>query len=451
MVSLKQRLITAATIWIAIGFVAAGFVFSAIFRHEVTTQFYDELYVHLEELQRLTQFASGERPHLQRDLSDPRYDIPLSGYYWEIQQADKVLARSSSLMDHTLPTPPDKPIDTGTHTHKITGPSGALLVAERTRTDIPGAPPVRFIIGTDQRHLDAVLDDFNRILAWALSGFGVSLVAVAALLIAFALRPFRQLRSALSRVRSGETNQLQGEFPTEVRPLVADLNKLLQAATDRIQRARTQAGNLAHGLKTPLAVLTDEGYRLADAGAVEASQTILSQCRKMQSQINYQVTRARAVAMRSSPGIVADVRSAADEVASALGRLYQQANIAIETNVKEGLKVACDPQDLNEMIANLVDNACKHARSKVIVSVAEPSGGKRLLSINIDDDGTGLPPEARRVVFNIGERWDTQAPGTGLGLPIVKDLAELYGGEVELGTSSMGGLFVALRLPRAEL
>ena len=104
-----------------------------------------------------------------------------------------------------------------------------------------------------------------------------------------------------------------------------------------------------------------------------------------------------------------------------------------------------------EMIANLVDNACKHARSKVILSAAEPSASNRLLSINIDDDGAGLPPEARRVVFNIGERWDTHAPGTGLGLPIVKDLAELYGGEVELGTSSMGGLFVGLRLPRAEL
>ncbi|HMN36166.1 MAG TPA: HAMP domain-containing sensor histidine kinase [Hyphomicrobium sp.] len=451
MVSLKWRLITVATIWIAIGFVAAGFVFSAIFRHEVTAQFYEELYVHLDELQRLAQFASGGRPHLQRDLSDPRYDVPLSGYYWEIQQADNVLARSSSLKGHTLPTPPDEPIDTGIHTHKITGPTGPLLVAERTRTGIPGAPPVRFIIGTDQRHLDAVLDDFNSVLAWALAGFGLSLVAAAALLIAFALRPFRQLRSALSRVRSGETNQLHGEFPSEVRPLVADLNRLLQAAADTIQRARTQAGNLAHGLKTPLAILTDEGYRLADAGAAEASRTILSQCSKMQSQINYQVTRARAVAMRASPGIVADVRSAADDVASALGRLYQPANIAIQTDVKEGLKVACDPQDLNEMIANLVDNACKHARAKVRLSVADTPANNRLLSINIDDDGPGLPPEARRVVFNIGERWDTHAPGTGLGLTIVKDLAELYGGEVELGTSSMGGLSVALRLPRAGL
>jgi signal transduction histidine kinase len=449
MTSLKGRLIGVATIWIALGFVAAGFVLSAVFKHHVTEQFYDELYVHLDELQRLAQFPSQSRPYLQRDLSDPRYEVPLSGYYWEIKRGAAVLAKSASLRQETLPTPPDAPLDTGVHTHEITGPTGLLLVAERAITRLPDGPPIRFIIGTDQRHLDAVLASFNTTLAWALSGFGISLVAAAGLLIAFALKPFNQLRSSLSRVRSGEAKQMQGAFPSEVQPLVGDLNKLLQSTSELIQRARTQAGNLAHGLKTPLAILTDEAYRLADSGSVEASETILGQCRKMQTQIDYQVTRARAVAMRSSPGIVADVKAAADDVAKALSRLYGDIDIAVAIDLPHGIKAAIDPQDLNEILANVVDNACKHARAKVRISA--PRTCDKSVSLVIDDDGPGLPPEARKVVFNLGERWDTHAPGTGLGLTIVKDLTELYGGSVALDESPLGGLSVILSLPRATL
>lgn len=450
MASLKSRLIAVATIWIALGLVVAGFALSAVFRQHVTTQFYEELYVHLDELQRLAQFPTAERPHLQRDLSDPRYEVPLSGYYWEIQREQDVLAKSQSLQDETLPTPPDLPKDTGVHTHKIAGPTGALLIVERVIARLPDGPPIRFIIGTDQRHLDAVLARFNTTLTWSLSIFGLSMIAAAALLIAFAMRPFQTLRGALSRVRSGDANQVQGEFPSEVQPLVGDLNKLLRSTSELIQRARTQAGNLAHGLKTPLAILTDEAYRLGEAGSGEASKTILSECKKMLTQIDYQVTRARAVAMRSSPGIVADVRMAALEVAVAFRRLYQDSDVTIEADIPNAVRVACDPQDLNEILANLVDNACKHARSKVRIGLVQDED-PRSVAIGIDDDGPGLPAEARRVVFNIGERWDTKAPGSGLGLAIVKDLAELYGGSVSLGASADGGLSVTLRLPRAEL
>lgn len=448
--SLKGRLISAATVWIALGLVVAGVALSAVFKQHVTTQFYEELYVHLDELQRLAAFPADGKPHLQRDLSDPRYEVPLSGYYWEIERGRDVLAKSISLQGQTLPTPPDPLIESGVHTHKIEGPTGPLLIAERVAARMPDGQPVRFIIGTDQRHLDAVLARFNATLAWSLSIFGLSMVAAAAMLIAFAMKPFQTLRSALSKVRAGDARQVQGAFPSEVEPLVGDLNKLLFSTSELIQRARTQAGNLAHGLKTPLAILTDEAYRLADHGAPESSSTILSECKKMLTQIDYQVTRARAVAMRSSPGIVADVRTAALEVTSAFGRLYRDTALSVTAAIPEGLKVACDPQDLNEMLANLVDNACKHATSKVLIRHSGKAAEK-FIEIQIDDDGPGLPVEARRVVFNIGERWDTQTPGSGLGLAIVKDLAELYGGSVSLGTSDDGGLSVILKLPRAEL
>lgn len=450
MASLKGRLIIAASIWIVLGLVAAGFALSAVFRQLVATQFQEELFVHLDELQRLAQFPAEGKSYLQRDLSDPRYEVPLSGYYWEILRDTQILARSRSLADKALSRLPHPPVDTGVHTHRTEGPTGQMVIAERVVANLPDGPPIRFLIGTDQRHMDAVFANFHETLTWSLSIFGISVVAAAALLIAFAMMPFQTLRDALSRVRAGEAKQVEGEFPSEVQPLVADLNTLLRSTSELIQRARAQAGNLAHGLKTPLAILTDEAYRLQESGSGEASETILSECKKMQTQIDYQVTRARAVAMRSSPGIVADVGAAAREVTAAFTRLYKDSRITVEADVAEGMKVSCDPQDLNEMLANLVDNACKFAHSEVIIHANAAKSGQSV-DIIVDDDGPGLPVEARRVVFNIGERWDTRVPGSGLGLAIVKDLAELYGGNVSLAVSGSGGLSVVLSLPRAEI
>jgi signal transduction histidine kinase len=439
--SLKGRLIAAATLWIAVGMIAAGFVLSAVFQKHVTEQFYDELFVHLDELQRLAEFSKDGRPHLQRNLSDPRYDVGSSGYYWEIQKSGQVLARSPSMTGLPLSTPSDGPKNGDVHTHVLQGPTGKLLVAERAVSPTTSEPPVRFIIGTDERHLEAVLESFNSTLSASLAAFGLSLVAAATLLIVYALKPLQQLRVSLFDVRAGQAKRLTGSFPTEVVPLVDDLNALLGSTSELIQRARTQAGNLAHGLKTPLAIVTDEAYRLESEGHVQSSTTLLTQFRKMQTHIDYQIARARAVAMRSSPGIVADGLKAANEVASALRRLYKDKNVSIELDVPEDLRLACDPADLNEMLANLVDNACKHAVKRVRISADDGRG------LSVDDDGPGLPAEALEVVFNIGERWDSRAPGSGLGLAIVRDLARLYGGDVILEKSVLGGLRANLWLP----
>ena len=441
--SLKSRLIAAASLWIAIGMIGAGVTLSAIFKHHVTEQFYDELYVHLDELQRLSEFHDDGSLHFQRPLSDPRYDVALSGFYWEIQKEGDVLARSESLEGPPLHMPLDLPNDVGVHTHTIEGPTGPLLLAEKAVWTKPSTAPDRFIIGTDQHHLDAVVSSFNTTLAVSLAAFGLSLVAAATLLILYALKPLRQLRTALLNVRSGKEKQLSGQFPAEVVPLVDDLNTLFASTADLIQRARTQAGNMAHGLKTPLAIITDEAYRLSDQGLSQTSSTILDQCRKMQSHIDYQIARARAVAMRSMPGVVAGARRAALEVASALSRLYTHNNIRIDVDVPDGPLLACDPADLNEMLAKLVDNACKHAKSTVRIAWTDGAAA----ALTVDDDGPGLPPEAREVVFNIGERWDSRAAGSGLGLGIVRDLARLYGGDVRLGESNLGGLRVKLALP----
>jgi signal transduction histidine kinase len=450
MTSLKRRLILAATLWITLGMISAGFVLSGVFKRHVTDQIYIEIYEHLDELVHLTEFKPGTLLRLSRHLSDPRYDIPMSGYYWEIQKAGSVLAKSASLENAGLSMPPDFPTEIGTHAGKSAGPTGTVLIAARTVRTPPDGSPIRFVVGTDQRHVDVAVSRFRSILSWALTGFGLSMIVGAVLLILYALKPLNTLRSSLADVRTGAARRLEGTYPLEVLPLVNDLNALLASTSELIQRARTQAGNLAHGLKTPLAVLTDEAYRIEEHGLPQSSATILTQCRKMQTQIDYQISRARAVALRSIPGTVAEVRKAADEVASALRRLYGGSGVAITVDVSDGLLVACDPQDLNEMLANVVDNACKHAKSHVRISCHGLASDKTF-DLHVEDDGKGLPPEAFEVVFDIGERWDSREAGSGLGLAIVQDLAQLYGGDIKLQKSSMGGLWVVLTLPTADV
>lgn len=445
--SLKGRLIAAATAWIAFGMVAAWLVLSAVFARHVTQQFHEELFVHLEELQRLAQF-DGERTKLRNNLSDPRYDVAQSGYYWEIQKGGKVLARSASLQGAPLRPPADQRSDVGVHTHVMAGPTGTLFVAELLQWRNPAEEPVQFIIGTDQRHLDQVFASFNTTLSWSLLGLGLSMVLAAGLLILFAMRPLEALRDALSSVRSGTSKSLAGRFPGEVQPLVDELNALIASTTGLIQRARTQAGNIAHGLKTPLAVLSDEAHRIAEQGLRQSATTILDQCRKMQTHIDYQTTRARVVASRLSLGVSSGVHQAVGEIVTAMTRLHRERAVTYLNEVPDALTVACDRHDVHEILANLIDNASKHTRSTVRLRAAA-AADKTSVEITVEDDGSGLPPEAYEIVFDIGARWDTQEAGSGLGLAIARDLARLYGGDVRLGPSGLGGLAAVVTLPMA--
>ncbi|WP_291167770.1 HAMP domain-containing sensor histidine kinase [Hyphomicrobium sp.] len=374
--------------------------------------------------------------------------MPLSGYYWEIQEGDRVLAGSGSLDGKTLTIPQNASAGTGIHTYEVSGPTGAVLAAEKVVSISPNNALTRFIVGTDRRHLDKMIASFRNTLMWSLIAFGLSLILGATLLILYALKPFSELRISLGNVRAGTEKNLDGNFPSEVVPLVEELNALLKSTSELVQRARTQAGNLAHGLKTPLAILTDEAHRIERKGLLQSATTIISQCRKMQTQIDYQTARARAVAMRSMPGTFANVLRASEDVARALRRLHEGSGVTISVDVSAATSVACDPQDLNEMLANIIDNACKYAKAAVRIETSGSSSDK-LVHIRVDDDGRGLPPEAFEVVFGVGEQWDSRAGGSGLGLAIVRDLAQLYGGNVELQKSPLGGLSVILSLPVA--
>ncbi len=444
--SLKARLITVAAIWVVAGVAVAGVLLSSQFKGFLVEQFYHELHEHLDELEGVLAVNEDGRVEIQRALSDPRYQIPLSGFYWEVQSGDRAVARSNSLEGPMLKVPDDGGADALVHEHSISGPTGELLIAERLRWIKDDEKPIRIIIGTDKRLLDQVLAQFNTTLMWSLGLLSLSMIVIAGLLLMFAMAPIGRLRSAFADYRSGATPDMRGSFPREVQPLIDDLNSLIAASGEQVQRARAQAGNIAHGLKTPLAILVDEAGRLKDKGDDKAADVVLDQCRRMQSQIDYQIARARAAASRGKPGTACSLTETADGVVRALGRLHVERGLTFDNRIPADVMVACETQDLNEILANLIDNACRYAKTRITLRLddAQTDG---LVRIIVEDDGPGLPPEAREVVFNIGERWDTRPGGSGLGLAIVRDLVNLCGGKIRLDQSDLGGLKVIVDLP----
>lgn len=443
--SLRARLMIGAVLWIVAGVGIAGISISAIFRAHVTELVNAELIGHLDELERLLVKASGGHLELARRLSDPRFAQPRTGFYWQVNGPNGFVLHSLSLAVHEHLAPPGSGTATGLVRAVEPGPQGEPMI---TYARPWLGPHTGYVIqvGADQRIVEDVLVHFNRALALSLGALAIALIAAGTLQTWFGLRPMGRLRRALADIRTGRTEALPNDFPSEVKPLIDDLNALLDANVQMMRRARTQAANLAHGLKTPLAVLADESRRLAKRGDAEGAAVLAQQCDRMQRQIDFQLARARAAANAGLPGVVTPVEPALSAIATAMRRLYATRNLDIGVSVEAGLIAAVDPNDLDEMVANLVDNACKWATSSVSISAAtDVLTGQ--IRIAIVDDGPGIPADALGRAFSPGERLDEAKPGSGLGLAIVRDLAVLHGGVIELSEQAGSGLRAELTLP----
>jgi signal transduction histidine kinase len=439
--SLKFRFIASTFAWIAIGLILTGLVVSALFRAYVTQGFHDELQIHIDELAALVRVDARGDPVMLRRLSDPRYIPGGSGYYWQIERLGHRTLRSPSLAGRSL---------SGTLARgpkfawgRVPGPSGETLEYGMTLAVKGGGPPLRLSIASDVRLLDDVLAEFEKPLAGLLIAFALVVLTTGAVQIGFGLRPLRRMSDAIADVRAGRTTVMQGDYPTEVAPLVSDLNDLLEVNSAIVKKARVQAGNLAHGLRTPLTIILDEAERLAAEGHADSAATLIRESERMKRQIEHHLARARAASVDRTPGQVASLRETITPVLAAMSRLHGDRDIAFCCGDFPDQPVQIDATDLAEILSNLLDNAAKWARSRVIASWEREGAMVRLL---IDDDGPGIAPALYEQAFTVGEQLTDSATGSGLGLAIVRDLVELYGGTVSLGKSPLGGLQVAVRL-----
>lgn len=280
-----------------------------------------------------------------------------------------------------------------------------------------------------------------------LVGLALLFTSAGLLVVRNALVPFRRLRAHLLEVRDGRLQTITGAYPSEVQPLVDDLNSLLEQRDHAVREAQAKAGDLAHGLKTPLAILTQEAERLKREGYTGLAASIGIQIERMRRQIEYQLVQARAAATGNTPGVRSSVKDSAAGLSRTLERLYADRALSIRIDLSEEHFVRVQREDLDEILGNLLDNACKWTATRVLLSCQVAD---RELLIVVEDDGPGIAPSQRDSVLQRGVRADETAPGSGLGLAIVRRLVELYRGSISLEQSPIGGLRATVRLPIAS-
>jgi signal transduction histidine kinase len=440
-----------AVLWSAISLVAAGIILVALYRQSVERGFDERLDVFLKTL--IAQMVSDEDDTVALrepgNLGEPRFGLPLSGWYWMVRSypVGTVEMSSTSLAGDVLALPEPAASEDGEPSRgAITGPDGeGLRYLERV---ISLADDSRYLLAVagNATEIGEEVATFGTRVTATLAVFGLGLVLATLLQVRVGLKPLERMRAALHAIRVGDTQRLEGEFPSEIAPLASELNALIDSNREVVDRARTHVGNLAHALKTPLSVVLNEA-RAADG---PLARKVEEQALLMQAQVNHHLDRARLAAQRRMIGVVTEFAPAVERLARAMRRIHEARDLSIGVTVAPGLRFRGERQDLEEMLGNLLDNACKWAEGSVDLKVEAIAGGgadRRMARVTVDDDGPGLDPAARQAALERGRRLDESVPGSGLGLAIVSDLAGLYGGRLALDASPAGGLRAVLTLP----
>lgn len=457
--SLHLRLLLGTLLWIVATIGITGWVLQGMFEQHLSRQFHAELATHLNQLAAHLEINAAGQPEVSRILSDPRLERPYSGLYWQVDRMPAGdtpgrigVLRSRSLWDGELQVPADQLSDGEQHEHRLNGPKGeSLRMIEQSLylAEHPAEHPeqtLRLIVAADEKLLAEPVDRFRGLLLIALSLLAAGLIVAAVVQVFAGLRPLRHLRDELGRLRDGEQALLGGSHPSEIQPLVDELNTVLERNAEFVERARSQAGNLAHAVKTPLAVM-------ANAAAAERSELaaiVSSQIDVARQHIDHHLSRARiaAAAQGRGQGQHCQLRPAAEGLLRVMQRVHAERHLTLHLDDSDdNLVFRGEAQDLQEMLGNLLDNACKWAASEVRVAALRQDA---MLRIDIDDDGPGIAAADRATLLQRGQRGDERVPGSGLGLAIVDDLASLYAGRLELLDSPRGGLRARLWLPAGK-
>lgn len=476
--SLRIRLLAATVVALSLALLLAGGLLTSLFRQQVERQFEATLRLQLDQLTASIEFSADGAPQPRAQaLSDPRWQQPYSGLYWQIEGPQiqgpdgpqkPAGQRSRSLWDTALSLPADTLGNGLVHVHHGLGPLGArLLMLERTVH--PAREPDsrwRLVVAADMRTLDEAVQRFDGRL-WAFLAVLLGLLTLAALAQVYVgLRPLRTLEAAVNDLREGRTNRLAGKFPFEMTALVDDFNLVLKRHAEVVDRARHQAGNLAHAIKTPLAVLSQAAASHQDEPPTtvpsmkpssKLAQLVQEQVQLATRHVDWHLARARAAGAQRLPGQRTAVAPALSGLVRVMQRVHASHDLRIEQvpaqdQPVQPLVFAGEEQDLHEILGNLLDNACKWAKGKVQIGqglIVAEAGNATQLCIAVDDDGPGIEEALLQQVLARGQRADESVPGSGLGLAIVTDLVALYGGSLALSRSAMGGLRAEVRLPAA--
>ncbi len=456
--SLAFRLFATAAVWTFIALPTAGLILDYVHSREVKQAFDARLSQLLTVIISFSIDHGGPEPRVPRNVGETLFELSHSGWYWQITPLESSPGKrliSASLASEELPLPSTlgvQPDAFNIRWHYATGPVGEPLRLAETIYNPGDDENPRFysyVVAGNLEFAETRVRGFRYPLILSLAIAGLGLVLFTFLQTSFGLLPLKVIEKRLAAIRSGEAHRLEGTPPAEIEPLQTELNALIQSNQDIIERARTQVGNLAHALKTPLAVISNEVREDKSPAARKVSE----QAAIMRDQVNHYLDRARMVARVGTIGRVTEAKPATEAIARALERIHRDRDLEITMHIPEDARFQGEKQDFEEMLGNLMDNACKWAKGKVDVAIkvvpGSPASSARRLHIVVDDDGPGLTVEQRKQGIRRGRRLDETKPGSGLGHSIVADLAQSYRGQFKLEESPLGGLRAELDLPSA--
>ena len=443
--SLRLRLLLLSAISIAAALTIAGVVLTATFERHLERRVEQELGVKLLELAGAFALDDDGAPTLIKPLADPRYDQPYSGSYWQIATPDGPVLRARSLWEHRLAH--DDPRGRTSDAYETDGPDNAVLyVRERdVKLSASGtARNFRLTVALDHAELAELGASFRGDTMLALGVIAAVLVLGAWLQLTLGLSPLRHLRAQIARIQQGRAARLTGVFPAEIAPLAASVNALIDRQEDLVRRARERAGDLAHGLKTPLTILTGEARRLDEIGETASAIRLREQIDQMRIHVERQLARARSHGAAAAGGAFTDATASLDRLLGLMRRMPRAEALEWSNALPPGVRLRMDPDDFGEILGNLLDNARLWARARIVVSAILHGPTMRII---VDDDGPGIPPAQRDILRGRGESNAPLGAGSGLGLAIVADVLALYATGLAIEDSPAGGCRMAFDIP----
>ncbi len=447
--SLRLRLVAASAISVMAALALAFFGLTRLFASHVERQAVHELTVQLDQLLAGIERDAEGRLVVRDGPRDARFVRPLGGLYWQVEAEGRQL-RSRSLWDFVMPLAAEELSDGTVHVRTLPGPGGTRLLAVQRRVILParlGRVPLVAAVATDTRRLEKAVEEFREDLLPYTGLLAVFLIVAAGVQVVVGLRPLDAVGRRVARVRSGEISRLGAEFPSEIQPLAQEVDALLAQRERDIEQARRRAGDLAHGLKTPLQALLGEAGRLRTAGQEAAADAIEQITDTMRRHVDRELARVRVAARAASAQC--DLAEVAGRVVAVVRRAVGKKGgdeLLWQLDIPAGTLVAAEAEDVLEILGALVENAARYARTRVRLSAAGQDGR---VVLSVEDDGPGMPDDLIGRLGSRGVRADESGPGTGLGLAIAREISEALGGGLELGRGALGGCRVRVVLPRA--
>lgn len=440
--SLKVRLFWLAAVAISMVLGVAGLGFSWLYQQHLEKFVLTELTTHMDQLLAGVVVTPAGKVEANSRLSDPRFEEPGGGLYWQIDVSGQNSLRSRSLWEQALvvPTPPDSTAED--HAHIMTLPSGGEIFALEKMILIPDNAGIErkliVTVGLDRQRVTSPVTEFLHVMLLGLAATYVTLLGATFAIITLGLRPLLAVKQGIAALRSGQGKFDTENLPSEVTPLAEEVNALVAAREQQLERARQRASNLAHGLKTPLAVMFATANDLKLQGQTASSDTIMLNASQMRDLVDRELTRSRMAEGINTHR--ANLSGVLDRVISTMKKAPRGDALIWSTAMPQDLLVGMDTVDLMELLGNLLDNGRKHAGEMVRVS----HDGKTL---TVEDDGNGVSDTQLPQILKRGVRLDEKMPGSGIGLAIVSDLAEVYGLTLDVRRSDLGGLAVTVSLP----